>query len=248
MDTARINKLLLTKEIGRNIIFLEETNSTNVFAKELPLDKTINGLLIIAEHQTSGIGRRGRIWTDEAGANILFSIVMTNFTNPNLIPFASGIAVAKSISEISVLKTECKWPNDVLLNNKKISGTLIEKDKSKLIIGVGININQTNFGDLNKLATSLFIETNKIWDRELIIATILNYIEPLIFIAQNNPNQIIDLWKKYTNFFGKIVEINTETGNFTAEAIDVNELGLLIIKKGNTIETLSSADVSIKIN
>lgn len=248
MNTALIEKLLTTKVIGRRIIFLKEINSTNIYAKELPKTSITSGIVILADHQSGGLGRRKRSWLDEPGANILCSIVLTETINIPLLPFICGIAVAEEVSKTLKLECTCKWPNDVLLNSKKISGTLIEQSSNIIIVGIGVNVNQQEFGSLSPLATSLFNETSKQFERETLLANILNRFEELLLLAKNSTSQIIELWKKYATFLGKEVLISSENESYTALAMDVTNEGFLIVKRENKLDTLLSGDITLKIN
>ncbi|MSQ45664.1 MAG: biotin--[acetyl-CoA-carboxylase] ligase [Ignavibacteria bacterium] len=248
MNSTLIENLLKTKEIGRQIVFLKEIDSTNLFAREIPSNTITNGMIIVADHQTEGKGRRGRTWIDESRANILCSLILTNLKSTSLLPIIAGISIVESIFECTNLKAECKWPNDVFLNKKKISGCLIEQIGNITIIGIGINVNQNNFGDLANNATSLFNETGIKWEREVLLVNLLNRMETLLSIYENSSSQIIDLWKKYVTFIGKEVNISTELENYSATAVDITEDGLLIIRKDNNLQTLTAGDISLKIN
>ena len=193
MDIKIIEKNLKTKYIGRNIIYLEEVDSTQKLAKNVgatigrPCSKEItNGTVIITNMQTKGIGTHGRVWYTEPNVNILMTIIVKPNCN---ISKLEGLTkkVATDIKEVIwnlyKIKLEIKEPNDLMLNNKKIAGILtetkLEKEMVKeLFIGIGFNVNQESFPkEIEKIATSLKKEMKNNYSREEIIAEVLSKID-----------------------------------------------------------------------
>ncbi|TAK63853.1 MAG: biotin--[acetyl-CoA-carboxylase] ligase [Bacteroidetes bacterium] len=168
LSPESIRKELHTKIIGRNIILLETIDSTNIYLKSLGSQQGPEGTVVLAEEQTAGRGRRGRNWTSQRGKNLTFSVLLhpTNQTqNVGLLSLLAGLAVTKAIRSSASLPAECKWPNDVLINGKKVCGILSEMVTSadnppSIIVGIGINVNQTEFPEeIRETATSLFLES-----------------------------------------------------------------------------------------
>ena len=145
---------LNTEFIGRTFVYAEELSSTNTFLMDKKNGYNNSGTVVLAEKQTSGRGRKDRVWYSAPDSNLTFSILLTkdNFlsSNSSLINFAASLSVAFSLENLYQLKTELKWPNDVLLDGKKTSGILIESTSQgnkidRFVIGIGINVNQPSF-------------------------------------------------------------------------------------------------------
>ena len=188
---------LETEWVGRNFIYCDETTSTN---SELISNKQKykkSGTVFLAEKQLKGKGRKDRTWQSAKGMNLTFSILLNKDVaselNINQINLASSLTIALSIENLFQLKTDLKWPNDVLVNGKKVAGILIEtlikgSKVERVVIGFGINLNQIVFqGEFNYPPTSLKIETSTNIDRELMLAEILNIFEEQLIKLQSDP-------------------------------------------------------------
>ena len=172
------------------VIQLEEVDSTNSYGKK-HIDEFEDKTAIITKKQTSGRGRLNRSWVDLGEENLFLSIILKpsetfNEIYPNLTQYLS-VTLCKVIESYGI-QTQIKWPNDVYVNGKKICGILLESVSTIsgiecLVLGIGININQKAFNkEIEDKATSLCIETNKIFDLEMLISSyIVNYIRNNIF-------------------------------------------------------------------
>ena len=122
LDLKIINSNLKTNSIGKAILQFDEIDSTNNYLKNLKLNEAIDGLVVQSEFQTNGHGRFNRVWNSNKGENLLFSVLLKNNFSQSitLIPLLTSLAVANAIDIIANTNTECKWPNDVILNNKKL--------------------------------------------------------------------------------------------------------------------------------
>lgn len=176
----------IKKNISSNkIIYLRETSSTNDVAKELA-EKEAEGLVVIADYQSKGRGRHGRAWEGDAGASILLSILLKPQSDLDALTRLGAEVVCKVLSNlVPDKKFYIKKPNDVYVENKKISGILVEsstkgQDLEYAILGIGINVNNKIFSDeLKDIATSLYLLTGREFSREEIIIEILKKIEGL---------------------------------------------------------------------
>lgn len=241
-------KHLKTKWLGKNYIFFEEVNSTNVYAKENNLP---DGTVILAEYQTSGKGRKGRIWLSPKGKGLYFSIVLKrSIPVAHLLNFSLlfPLSVKNVIEKHAKIPVKIKWPNDLYINEKKFAGFLIETDIEnnqieKVIAGIGININDKpeDFENID-IATSLFIETGETFNRKQIFAEILLEIEKNI--EEFEPKKVIKevegslLWK------GEKVKILDE--NISGILLGLNEIGGLRIFTDNGIKDIYSGDLSLR--
>lgn len=184
----------------KNIIYYEEITSTNSVAKKI-LNKTnlhINNFLVLADYQTNGRGKGDAYYFSPAKVGIYMSVVLIKPSyDLKLLSMATSLAIAKSLCTFIDANIKIKWPNDILINNKKVCGILIEsatQAKSATvdytIIGVGININNKNFdSEIESIATSLSKECGKTIDRNMIIVKILNLLENLL---SKTPQELFD--------------------------------------------------------
>ena len=255
LEIEKFDLKLNTDIIGRNFIYAEEIDSTNTYLldnKKLP-----DGTVVFAEKQTKGKGRKERIWHSAKDQNLTFSILLSNKKylgkTVNLINLASSLAVAQSIENLYQLNTNLKWPNDVLIKDKKVSGILLEASSlgskiERLVIGIGINVNQNLFqGSFNIPPTSIKIETNENIERERLLADVLNIFEELLGKLSTTPAVILRDWKSRCRMIGERIEVsengNTKYGIFD----DIDENGFLLLKsRDNKIEKIHFGDVSVQ--
>ncbi len=247
---------LSTDIIGRNFVYTEEIDSTN---KALMSSKefTKDGTVLLSEYQTAGKGRKSRVWYSNAGQNLTFSILLARQLKSeqlNLINLSASIAIASSLENLFQLNTNLKWPNDVLINNKKIAGILLESSVignqiEKIIVGIGINVNQYSFTGSSEFITpptSVKNEFKKDVSRERILSEILNNFEQLLNLISKNPSHIIETWKSKSKLLGENVRIiegdEVKFGKFE----DLDENGFMILKMGNKTEKIHFGDVSLR--
>jgi len=184
-----IRQGLSSKVFGKkDIIYLNETDSTNTRARELAAQGTPEGTLVIAEKQTNGRGRRGRSWFSPPGGGIYFSLILRPIISPSETPritLMTAVVLAETLISLMKLKLKIKWPNDILVNGKKLAGILTEISTEMdavnyIIVGIGLNVN-TQFEDLpkeiKKTATSILIETGKQFPRVKLIQHYLKLYE-----------------------------------------------------------------------
>lgn len=225
-------------------------SSTNDLAAQAAREGEPEGLVITAIGQTSGRGRRGRLWQDEPGQSILMSLLF----RPNLelsetpaLGFAVSLAIAEWLESLG-LRPELKWPNDVLINGRKIAGMLIEHvycDGSDAIAaGVGVNVNQQCFdGDLKSIATSLHLQTDRLYD----IAELQKTLAETIFLKYTNfvtagSEEILESWRNYMWGVGESVEILTESDTLSGVIQGVDDVGALIISGRFGQQAIYAAD------
>ena len=246
-----------TEFIGRNFIFSEEADSTNSELLDKGNKYTINGTVFYTEKQLKGRGRKNRPWYSAKELNLTFSILLTNkkyiTENPVLLNFVSSLAVGNALENLYQLKVELKWPNDVLINGKKICGILTESTSEgnkidRLVIGVGINVNQTMFqGSYNIPPTSVRLEINENAEREKLLAEVLNNIEELLRVFIESPETIIKDWKQRCSMIGDKISITEGEEVKYGIFEDVDENGFLLLKNNNDkVEKIHFGDVSLR--
>ncbi|MDI6604308.1 MAG: biotin--[acetyl-CoA-carboxylase] ligase [Thermoanaerobacteraceae bacterium] len=256
IDYIEISPFLKTDFIGKNYIHLESISSTNDYAKEIA-SKAENGTILVSEEQTSGRGRLGRKWVSEKGQGLWMSIIL----KPELTPQSSvkltqvaAVSVVNAIIETIELNASIKWPNDIIINGKKICGILTEMNAeldrvNYVIVGIGLNVNMNKFpDDLKNKATSLFIETGKKIDRKKLTASIINNFEKYynIFLKEGF-EPIRTLCLKHSVTIGSEVRVISGKNEFNGKAIDIDNDGNLIIEIGDgSRKAVISGDVSVR--
>ena len=242
-----------------DILEFDTINSTNTFlldnCKNIP-----NGTVVIANHQTEGRGRIGRNWVNEKDENLMFSVLFTNFKNNqlSLLPLITGLAVVNSIKKIyDNIQVDIKWPNDIIINSKKISGILCESRISSnsvyAVLGIGVNLcqNQDHFIQNNLIhGSSLFIQTNKKIQAIDLLKVIIKNLEYLIQqYTTEGKNNIITMYKEKCITLNKQVFISKNgcQENILAFAKDIGEDGqLMCLDKNNLSFEVYSGDVSVR--
>jgi len=230
--TNLIQANLQTSFIGKNIEYFTFTDSTNDDAFELINNNDAkNGMLVITDYQKKGRGRRDNKWLSRPGNNLTFSLILEKpeYNNLGLFSILSGVAIINGIKQFSNIECTLKWPNDIIINNKKIGGILIETKSNSpyFVVGVGLNVNEEEMSDeLNNTASSLRIEKLNPIQREPLLAFILNEFERLY---HKQPADWILYWKKYCNHMNKEVAINQHTETTKGIFTDINNDGNAII-------------------
>ena len=248
---------LNTEFIGRHFIYSEEADCTNTILLEKGNKYNSNGTIFYTEKQLKGRGRKNRPWYSAKDLNLTFSILLTGkkyiTKNPVLLNFVSSLAIGNALENLYQLKVELKWPNDVLVNGKKICGILIEStsDGSKidrLVVGVGINVNQAVFqGTFSYPPTSVKLELNEPVERERLLAEILNNFEELLLVFIENPESILKDWKQRCSMIGDKISITEGEEVKYGIFEDVDEDGFLLLKDNrDRIEKIHCGDLSLR--
>ncbi len=243
-----------TEFVGRNFIYSDEVDSTNsvlLTSKEFAQ----NGTVILAEHQSKGRGRKNREWLSSPGQNLTFSILLKRDLKEskiNMINLGAAISVAQAIENLYQLNVELKWPNDVLIGKKKIAGILIESTSkgnkiSKLVVGIGINVNQPNFpGKFDIPPTSVRKEFHSLVSREKLLSEVLNNFESILDEAKEDYKKILNNWRSRCKMIGEKVKIVDEEKTRFGLFEDIDDDGFLILKQGEKREKIHYGDVSLR--
>ncbi|AWK51162.1 biotin--[acetyl-CoA-carboxylase] ligase [Clostridium beijerinckii] len=239
LNKSELLSLLKTSIIGKNIIHFDEIDSTNIKAKELAQKNIEDGSIIIAEKQTLGGGRFNRKWVSPSGG-LWFTLVLRPTIPPNEAPKITQIAAAsiyKTLRDFNI-NTTIKWPNDILLNDKKLCGILAEMKCDMdsvhyLVLGIGMNINIDDFDeDIKSIATSLKIQCTKQFERSEILARFLNHFEILYskFVNNLDLSETISICREHSNIFGKQAKLITYNNEEIVTCISLSDTGDLIVK------------------
>ena len=252
-----LSPLLTTKYIGRNVIYFDSTTSTNDVAKNEGAKGAKGGTIVIADEQTKGRGRMERQWVSNKGEDILVSIILRPNINSSLAPSITpilSISVVEALLELTGYPVLIKWPNDVVIGYKKLCGILTEMSAgidcvNYIVMGMGMNVNSINFPDeIKNTAVSLREYGGKIFDRKVILASILNKFEhnyekfKLLGISP-----FIESLRSYSILIGKNVVVNNMGKEIEGCAVSIDDEGKLIIrKKDGETEKILSGEVSLK--
>jgi len=255
MLPSELRYKLETKAFGRAIHYFKEIESTNTKAKELAYAGASEGTLVIAERQTGGRGRREREWFSPYGG-ICFSLILRPQISPleiSRITLLAGVSAVQAIEKISGFESEIKWPNDVLVNGKKVVGILTEMETEAdtihfVVLGIGINANieAADFPQgLRESATSLRIILGKKVDRRQLAGYLLKKLEDNYNqLENNNFSDILRSWKRSSAILGFRVRVETVGRAIEGKAVDVNDQGALIVETDSgATETIWSGDV-----
>ncbi len=248
-DLNKINECLNTKIIGRTIIQYDFLSSTATKAKSI-FNTCPEGLIVLSENQSNCAMRMGNEWQCVPDKNIYLSIILKPLVNNLLISKIDAMccsALHKTIKDLYNIESKIKWPNDTLINDKKVSSIIsnyIGKNNNGIIISFGINVNMDNEDinsneDIKSISTSLMIETNSIIDRESLISNLLNNIEVYYndLIKNNSIYEVVNICTKYSSIINKEIQI-TKKGKKTKRNVfvkGIDEEGCLIVTndKGN---------------
>lgn len=259
LDSAEITARLATVFVGRRLVCLKTTGSTNSDAFRLAEEGAPEGTVIMADAQSGGKGRRGRTWSSPEGVNLYCSVVLRPRVMPHEAPqltFLSAVAVARAIERVAGLRPEIKWPNDVLLGGRKVAGLLNEMSAETdainfVVLGVGVNLNMAlaQFPhDLRHPATSLFLESGQLIDRNCFAAALLNELDRLYadFLAHGFA-PVREEWQTRCNARGREVVVSdagAEVVRGVFGGIDADG-ALLVQRPDNRVERILSGDVKV---
>lgn len=259
LTLEEIEPYLSTGFIGRSIIHFDSIESTNSYAKALGDSDKPDGSVVISEEQTNGRGRLGRSWVSPKHRGIWMSIILKPNLNPvdavNLTQTAAA-AVVKATGELGI-KTLVKWPNDIVINNKKVCGILTEMTAeltriNYVVVGLGINVNTDELEfpeDIREIATSLKVQTGSSINRQELTARILNNFEKLYtkLTDENNIEASIDICRENSAVIGRDVLIINREKSREAHVIDIDKRGRLLVEyaDGNR-EHIISGEISIR--
>lgn len=258
MNKLEIQNLKNIEWIGKNVYYHEKTGSTNIDAKQLAEESTPHGTLVVAEEQTDARGRRGRSWQAPAGSNIYFSLVLRPRVAADKAPMLTlvmALSVARAVSKQCGLEAKIKWPNDIVVNKKKVCGILTEmtlegRNIAYVIVGVGINVNQQEFPeDIRETATSLRRESGKVFSREELLQKVLKYFEADYesFLKTENMSLLRNEYNGWLVNRGVQVKVLEPSGEYTGTAQGINENGELLVERENgQLEAVYAGEVSVR--
>lgn len=254
LDPDKIKEGLKTKRIGTKILVYDSTSSTNDVAAEYARNKQNDGLVVFAEEQTAGRGRAGNKWLSGRADSVLCSIILIeNNINAELLSLACAVAVAEAIDKPGRSQAKIKWPNDIMLNGKKVAGILLESKMDSgvntYIVGIGINFHQKKesfTGELQQIATSIDAESHSISDRVVLARRLLSTLDHWLEVAADNAENVMNQWRELSVQLGHRVTLIFSGVKFTGYCIGIDpEQGLILQLDTGGVRMFDAAHTSI---
>lgn len=242
----------------RNIIYYERTGSTNEDAMRLAKEGAASGTVIVADFQEAGKGRRGRNWVSPPGSNLYFTLILKPDFAPDkaaMLTLVMALSVAQALEDKTGISPGIKWPNDIVINGKKVCGILTEMTLEAasieaVVIGVGVNVSQTDFpDDLKDSATSLRLEGVQQIERMQLLDCILEYFDKnyKIYLQKLDLSGLREAYEAYLVNCGKEVRVLEPTGEYEGRALGINENGELLVEtKESGIQRIYAGEVSVR--
>lgn len=238
--------------IGHTVIRLAEVGSTNEYAKALLDRPDSDGLAVLALAQTKGKGRMGRNWFSPPGTGLYLSVILKDHLKSpgrSLLCPAAALAAVIAIEKLSGLKASIKWPNDVMLADKKAGGILVEQSGGALIIGIGLNLNteQADFPeDIRRTATSVLARSGKKCEQDAFLVEYFPVLEELIIMLERGRgDELLKKVEEHSDTLGREVDITASGGQFRGKAVGLESDGSLLLETANgKIINIKSGEIS----
>lgn len=259
LSAARLKMHLATKRYGHSYFHFDELTTTQAIAHEQVRAGAVDGTVIVAEHQTAGKGRMLREWSSASGKGIWMTLLIRPEIPPHQAPQFTLVAAVAVVNAMKALypavDARIKWPNDILIDGKKCTGILTEMvaeaDRVEaILIGIGINVNQTmdDFpNELQTIATSLTLATGQPIDRAELLAKVLFYMEHYCDLyVKHGFSRLKTLWEEASTTIGHRVRATTLREITEGTAIAITESGVLQIQTdAGNIVSVYSADIEL---
>lgn len=256
IDLDGLRNACSAQTIGREFVYRRETGSTNTLAMELAQQGAVEGTVVVAERQTAGKGRLGRSWLSPQG-NLCFSVILRPpmpVHRAPLVTLMGAVAAARAVRQSTGVQAGIKWPNDLLVNGRKVCGLLTEMSAEPdrvrhLVLGIGMNVNFDPAdlpGEVRSRSTSLAEESGAGVDRTKLLANVLVEIERWYASFPEGPEPVLTAWKEMNVTLGNRVVVNGPDGLFEGNAQDIDGEGKLIVRTDKGSErTFAAGDVTI---
>ena len=256
-DESAYRQPLSTQWLGQSYTFFDELESTNTYLKKLSSDEVVHGMLCLTDHQTQGRGQYERKWETEDGQNLTFSLAFTpnSAERFHVLTLACALALVEYLNEFFDSPCACiSWPNDVLLNGKKVAGLLTEtvfsgNNFDRLVIGIGINVNQQQFSaELEDQATSVALEHGEAVNREKFLASLLGRAEYKYNLWHRQQGELLKTINRNIKGYGQWVGLTID-GNLqerTYKLLGIDQKGqLLMLNQDAGIESFSYEQIRL---
>ena len=255
LDTETLRRRLEGRLVGGRILYYQVLGSTMDEARRLADEGKSEGTVVIAEEQTEGRGRFGRPWVSPPGQNLLFAVLLrpspTQLSYANM---AATLAVSGAVAELTGLTPAIKWPNDVMIGGRKVSGILVEAaiERGALgyaVVGVGLNVNfdPSQSAEVASTATSLYKETGRRLDRTVVAMAVLERLDDLYGTVKAGQS-LTEQWSAQLETLGRTVQVRGQDQIFEGHATGVDEQGNLLLTRpnGSTV-TVPAGEVTLQV-
>lgn len=258
MTEAEIKSLMHTDWVAKEVLYFDTIDSTNTKAQELAEKGYPSGTLVVADKQDSGKGRRGRSWVSPSGTGIFMTLMIKPDINPNnasMLTLVAALAVAKAITSVTGEEALIKWPNDIVVNSKKVCGILTEMNAqfdyiNNIVVGIGINVHNESFPEeISQMASSLMIEAGgKRFHRAQIIAETMSYFEQYYdtFLKTQDLSALVREYDELLVNRNKSVRVLDPKEPFDGKAMGITPKGELIVDTWESRKLVSSGEVSVR--
>lgn len=258
MTEAEIKSLMHTEWVAKEVLYFDTIDSTNTKAQELAEKGYPSGTLVVADKQESGKGRRGRSWVSPSGTGIFMTLMIKPDINPNnasMLTLVVALAVAKAITSVTGEEALIKWPNDIVVNGKKVCGILTEMNAqfdyiNHIVVGIGINVHNESFPEeISQMASSLMIEAGgKRFHRAQIIAETMSYFEQYYdtFLKTQDLSALVREYDELLVNRNKSVRVLDPKEPFDGKAMGITPKGELIVDTWESRKLVSSGEVSVR--
>lgn len=258
MTEAEIKSLMHTDWVAKEVLYFDTIDSTNTKAQELAEKGYQSGTLVVADKQESGKGRRGRSWVSPSGTGIFMTLMIKPDINPNnasMLTLVAALAVAKAITSVTGEEALIKWPNDIVVNGKKVCGILTEMNAqfdyiNHIVVGIGINVHNESFPEeISQMASSLMIEAGgKRFHRAQIIAETMSYFEQYYdtFLKTQDLSALVREYDELLVNRNKSVRVLDPKEPFDGKAMGITPKGELIVETWESRKLVSSGEVSVR--
>lgn len=258
MTEAEIKSLMHTEWVAKEVLYFDTIDSTNTKAQELAEKGYPSGTLVVADKQESGKGRRGRSWVSPSGTGIFMTLMIKPDINPNnasMLTLVAALAVAKAITSVTGEEALIKWPNDIVVNGKKVCGILTEMNAqfdyiNHIVVGIGINVHNESFPEeISQMASSLMIEAGgKRFHRAQIIAETMSYFEQYYdtFLKTQDLSALVREYDELLVNMNKAVRVLDPKEPFDGKAMGITPKGELIVDTWESRKLVSSGEVSVR--
>ena len=238
LDPDEIKANLKTERIGKNVIVYKSTSSTNDLAWQYAKDRKNDGVAIFTEEQDAGRGRGNNRWLSATGQSVLCSILLLDCgLAAELLTLTCAVAVAETVGRFGRYEARIKWPNDIILNEKKVAGILVEakttKGSTDYVLGIGINCHQrpeTLPEEIKDTATSIDIESKTTCNRNLLARRLLVAIDDWLIAAKPGSEKVVDKWCRLSTLLHRRVTLQYNNRKFSGNCMGIDPLKGLILQ------------------
>lgn len=257
MDQTELESIHATEWAGCEIYYFDSIDSTNTKAKELAEEGHPSGTLVVADRQTAGKGRRGRSWESPTGIGIFMTLMLKPEINPNhasMLTLVAAMATTRAIRRVTGVPAMIKWPNDIVMNGKKVCGILTEMSAqfdyiNHIVIGIGINVHNEDFPEeIAQTASSIYLESGQHIHRASLIEAFLEEFED-VYAEYLKTEDMEGLMKEYDSMLvnrGRQVRVLDPKEPFEGKAMGITKKGELIVDTWESRKLVSSGEVSVR--